>query len=266
MISRTNDNSEEKPGGWAHLKVCFINSWALFMSLTAAFAAALPACCPSSVTAADHVVLLHGLARTHRSMEKMESALKEDGYEVWNISYPSRSNTIENLSVSIHSLISSNAASADRLHFVTHSMGGILVRYMHETQPFTNMGRVVMLSPPSQGSEVVDALHDLPPFHWINGPAGDQLGTSSSNLAASLAPVRFDLGIITGDRSVNWILSAIIPGRDDGKVAVERAKCPGMKDFRVIHATHPFIMKNRTAITLTRRFLKTGSFSEKPDG
>jgi len=68
------------------------------------------------------------------------------------------------------------------------------------------------------------------------------------------------LGIITGDRSINPILSPIIPGVDDGKVALESATIKGMKDFIVIHATHPFIMKNCYAIEHTLSLIKFGHF------
>jgi triacylglycerol lipase len=196
-------------------------------------------------------------------MEDMASALKDAGYTVWNIHYPSRSNTIEVLSDPIRSSISSNSATADKLHFVTHSMGGILMRYMHSANAFTNLGRVVMLSPPNQGSEVVDKLGHLNTFRWINGPAGDQLGTSDTNILSSLPVVDFDLGILTGDRSINLVLSMLIPGDDDGKVSTDSAKCLGMKEFRVIHATHPFIMKNTDAIRFTLNFLEEGTFEEK---
>lgn len=213
--------------------------------------------------AEEHVVLLHGLARTSKSMVKMEKALAKEGYKVWNYQYPSRKKTIEEICAELQPVIVSNTASADRVHFVTHSMGGILMRYMQGTRPFTNLGRVVMLSPPNQGSEVVDKLGGLDAFKFINGPAGDQLGTASTNLLASLPAVDFELGILTGDRSINWILSMLIPGSDDGKVSIERAKCPGMKEFAVVHATHPYMMKNRKSIAMTRNFLRSGSFDEK---
>lgn len=217
---------------------------------------------PPAHSQEEHVVLLHGLARTKRSMKKMEAKLTEEGYKIHNIGYPSRSNAVEVLGKSIRIQIDSMVSSNDVLHFVTHSMGGIIMRHMHAEKPFANLGSVVMLSPPHQGSEVVDKLGHLKTFRWLNGPAGDQLGTSSTNFLASLPTPDFDLGIITGDRSINWILSALIPGKDDGKVSVENAKCEGMQDFMVIHATHPSIMKNRKAIDNTILFLKRGNFAK----
>ena len=68
------------------------------------------------------------------------------------------------------------------------------------------------------------------------------------------------IGIIAGNRSINWINSLMISGANDGKVSVERTKLDGMAGHIVIPATHPFIMRNRTAIRQTLSFLKSGRF------
>ncbi len=208
----------------------------------------------------ERVILLHGLARTSHSMGKMEKALSQAGYQVSNIGYPSRKHTVEDLAKMVKERILEVSDEEDTLHFVTHSMGGILVRYIQKHDPLKNLGKVVMLSPPNQGSEVVDKLGDWKIFQWINGPAGSQLGTEEDGLVKSLGEVNFELGIITGDRSINLILSLLIAGKDDGKVSVENAKVEGMDDFLVLHATHPFIMKNKTAIRQTIHFLHSGQF------
>src|SRR5208283_4161142 len=123
-----------------------------------------------------------------------------------------------------------------------------------------SLGRVVMLAPPNQGSEVVDKLGWLFLFKWINGPAGSELGTGTNSTPKKLGPVNYAVGVIAGDRSINWINSLLIPGRDDGKVSVERTKLAGMSDYIVIHTAHPFIMRNREAIRQTIQFLRTGGF------
>ena len=208
------------------------------------------------------VILLHGLARTKSSMTKMETCLKQAGYSVLNLGYPSRKKNIETL-VRDH-LVPAIQECRDqnpcKIHFITHSMGGILVRYYLKWHQLDVLGRVVMLSPPNAGSEVVDSLKSFFLFKWLNGPAGQQLGTTSDALPIVLGEVDFQPGIITGDRSINLILSWMIPGPDDGKVSVARSKIKGMGDFRVIHATHPFIMKNAEAISMSLHFIKYGSF------
>lgn len=210
----------------------------------------------------EFVVLLHGLARSRDSMAKMAGRLSAEGYRVLNLDYPSTSKTIEAIADEYlpGAIDFCRLNGARRIHFVTHSMGGIVVRYYLARRHLPELGRVVMLSPPNGGSEVVDTFRENWFFQWLNGPAGQELGTGEESLPRRLGPVNFELGIITGDRSINWILSSIIPGEDDGKVSVKNARVEGMQAFLVIHASHPFIMKNREAIRQTLGFLATGKF------
>jgi len=213
--------------------------------------------------AKETVVLLHGLNRTHRAMSKLASALETEGYAVINCDYPSRSAEIQTLSSNLFASLLPKIASAPRVHFVTHSMGGIVLRTYLQTHTLPNLGRVVMLAPPNQGSEVVDKLGWFPPFAWFNGPAGLQLGTNPESLPNRLPPPSFELGVIAGDRTVNPLLSALIPGKDDGKVSQARSQTTGMKDFLILHVTHTFMMRNNKVIAQTQHFLKTGSFEKK---
>ena len=153
----------------------------------------------------------------------------------------------------------------NRVHFVTHSMGGVLVRHYLSIKTIENLGRVVMLSPPNHGSEVIDALADKPGFEFINGPAGKQLGTGPESLLLVLGPANFELGVITGNRSINLINSMMIPDQDDGKVSVASAKLDGMADFLVVSHTHPFIMKARDVIEQAVLFLRHGCFDHRQD-
>lgn len=213
------------------------------------------------------VVLLHGLARSSKSMNKMASFLESKGYPVCNIDYPSTDYDIETL-VDGHVLPAINACAPEQatFHFVTHSMGGIITRQIaqrlgQQAQPAFQIGRVVMLSPPNGGSEVVDKLGAWKPFKWLNGPAGNQLGTGASSKPNTLGAANFEVGVITGNRSINLVLSAMIPGADDGKVSVESAKLEGMADFKVMAATHPFIMRKKSVLKQVAHFLEFGKFT-----
>ena len=210
----------------------------------------------------EHVVILHGLARTSNSMNKLAGYLTDQGYKVVNIDYPSRKYQLSELAKIIRKEAISKTAGANRIHFVTHSMGGIIVRLMQKNDPLPNPGRVVMLSPPNHGSEVVDFLSGLWFFKSINGPAGKQLGTGENSIYRTLGKVNFELGVITGNRSINWINSLIIPGEDDGKVSIESAKTEGMTDFLVVHVSHPFIMNDKTVMAQCVHFLRNGHFKK----
>ena len=117
-----------------------------------------------------------------------------------------------------------------------------------------------MLSPPNQGSEIVDSMRDRCIFRWINGPAGQQLGTGSDSVPRGLGPVDFSLGVIAGDRYIDVYFASLFDGPHDGKVSVARTKVDGMRAFKVVHATHTFMMRNREVMENTAAFLKTGRF------
>jgi hypothetical protein len=213
----------------------------------------------------DCVILLHGLGRTSRSMKNLERSLSLQGYDVINLNYPSTKHPIKFLSEEILSKAIEQCQKRfpPRIHFVTHSLGGIIVRYYLSLHELSNLGRVVMLSPPNQGSELVDRLKKSFIYRKINGPAGQQLGTDKDSLPLSLGPVNFELGVITGNRSFNLLSSMIIPGPDDGSVSVERAKVAGMKDFLVLPHSHTFIVKSKDAIEQVIYFLRYGIFKHE---
>ncbi len=214
--------------------------------------------------ASECVILLHGLARSSASMEALEGRLVQEGYAVSNVDYPSTDHPIETLAPMAveQGLRYCKKQSSQKINFVTHSLGGILVRQYLKTHKRQDIGRVVMLGPPNQGSEVVDNLKDTPGFELIHGPAGRQLGTDPSNLPRSLGPVDFELGVIAGTQSVNLILSTMLPNPDDGKVSVESTKVEGMADFIALPATHPFMMTDEIVIDQTVYFLKNGKFNK----
>ncbi|QSP96442.1 alpha/beta hydrolase [Marinobacter salinisoli] len=211
---------------------------------------------------ASCVVLLHGLARTASSMEDMEHALRRAGFLPINDSYPSRDHPIEELAELAIPPALEKCPTGMTVNFVTHSLGGILVRQYLDQHTIEHLGRVVMLGPPNQGSEVVDELRDVPGFYFINGDAGLQLGTGESSVPKALGKADFDLGIIAGTQSINWILSTLIPDTDDGKVSVENTKLEGMDEHIEMPVTHPFMMQDDEVIAQVIHYLRHGRFFE----
>jgi len=211
----------------------------------------------------DAAVLLHGIARSSSSLAKIERALQDEGLLTLNLDYPSRRMSLEELAETIHPRILGLSGSiSGRLHFVTHSMGGLLARaYLARYRP-ANLGHVVMLGPPNQGSEVADILERNPLYRAFFGPAGAQLVTRRDDVMATmLGTIDYPVGIIAGRHSVYPVASFfVIKEPSDGRVSVRRTAVEGMADHLVLPVTHPTMMNNAEVIRQVIHFLRNGRF------
>lgn len=215
-----------------------------------------------SVAATDYVILLHGLGRTPLSMKRIEWTLQGQNYRVINVAYPSTRVSVQDaadhwLDGVLKTRVTDPTA---KIHFVGHSLGGIVLRQYLTNHEIPNLGRVVMLAPPNHGSELADRLRNNCLYRLATGPAGQQLGTSEGSVPNQLGPVDFELGVIAGDRSFNPLFSSWIPGPDDGKVSVRSARIPGA-DFLLVHHSHTWMAWSSDVNSAIEVFLHTGHFT-----
>lgn len=222
---------------------------------------------PAHPIAPETVVLLHGLGRTGGSMWWLARALRREGYRVAAPSYPWRTRPLEELAREWLPEQLAQHAEAPRIHFVTHSMGGILVRaWLRECGAPDNLGRVVMLAPPNAGSEIPDRLAGFAPFRWLVGGNGPRLGTAPDSLPRALGPwpaPASDLGIIGGNRSLNGLLGYGLPLPHDGKVSVASTHLAGERDHIVLPFSHTWLGWHRKTAACVSRFLREGCFSAR---
>jgi pimeloyl-ACP methyl ester carboxylesterase len=228
--------------------------------------AALPA-----ATLPETVVLLHGLGMSGWTMSRIEHRLASEGYRVVNLTYPSRTVPVETLAGEWlpAQLAAHEIAAAPRVNFVTHSMGGIVVRAWLDDfrqrgiAPPANLGRTVMLAPPNQGTVVAEKLAGFSPFRWFTGVNGHRLGTSAAGLPRSLGPWPAnagELGIIAGNRWVNPLFIFWFDGPNDGTVAVTHTHLASERAHQVLPYSHALLPWRDTALDLVSAFLRTGTF------
>jgi pimeloyl-ACP methyl ester carboxylesterase len=211
---------------------------------------------------ADTIVLLHGLGRSSASMLVLKHRLEGEGYRVISESYASTDQEIDDHTQWLKGVLTRCCSSGSgATHFVTHSLGGIVLRQYLAGNELPDLGRVVMLAPPNQGSELADFFMNSDLYKSLAGPTGQQLGTDAGSIPNILRPVDFELGVIAGDFSYIPWTSRLIPGPDDGVVAVDRARIAGMSDFLVVDSSHSFIMNSKEVASEVISFIQTGSFT-----
>ena len=210
---------------------------------------------------ADRVVLLHGLGRTRNNMLILEWRLERLGHHVCNVGYDTRVRDIRDAVASVRRSIEACGRGPEgRLHFVTHSLGGLVLRALLADSPPPRLGRAVMLAPPNQGSEIADRLRALGWLEPVLGPLAPQLGTGPHDLPRRLPAPDLPFGVIAGDAWINPAGPLWLPAPHDGTVSVESTRLRGMRDHIVLPHSHTFIVAAASVADQVDRFLRDGAF------
>lgn len=210
----------------------------------------------------DHVILLDGIAHGGYDMGRLARTLNREGYQVLNLGYPSTSLPISEIAGAYlpEQLATYLPEDGRTVHFMTHSMGGIVLRQFMNGVGMPRMGRAVMFAPPNHGSEVAERLRDFFFYQWYFGPAGQEIGIGPESVPLSLPAADFEVGIIAGEISIDPWFDPLFDERHDGKVSVASTRLEGMKDFRVVQSSHYGMHFNREVHTMAMRFLSNGRF------
>ena len=193
-------------------------------------------------------------------MRPLALRLERSGYRVHNLGYSSTRSDPRALVDWLSGEVAARCAGARRVHFVGHSLGGILARALLARQRPAGLGRVVLLAPPNRGSEWVDWLGDWPLFEALLGPTARALGTGPESLPNQIPAPDYELGVIAGTGSLNPVGDALLEGDHDGTVRVENARLSGMRDFLTLPVSHTFIMRSPQVARHVLRFLREGRF------
>lgn len=207
-------------------------------------------------------ILLHGLGRDASIMKPLQIALQEKHLNVYNISYPSKQKNIPELAKYIAKNIKERYPNK-QFNFVTHSLGSIVLRYIHAHQLLPNIQRVVMLTPPNHGTPVIDFLRRFGFFRKDWGPAALQLATDDAGIFKTLPnQIDFECGILAGNKTIDpWFSWTLFRGaEDDGKVSVESTKLNGMKTHKVLPVAHGGFPGDKRVIHQVLYFLENGVF------
>jgi triacylglycerol esterase/lipase EstA (alpha/beta hydrolase family) len=196
-------------------------------------------------------------------LNAIKRALEEKGFRVHNFGYPSTSESIEDIADMLNEDIRKLQDENRRIHFVTHSMGAIVLRYYLAHYRPKNPGRIVMIAPPNRGSIIAAYLKKWPPYRWFFGRAGQDLARASGSLTMQLPSPGVEFGIIAGGVGGSLGLNPAIPGDNDGTVGVEETKLDKMKDFILIKGQHSTLLHQHSVIRNVIAFILYGEFLHK---
>ena len=207
------------------------------------------------------VVLIHGMVRSSKSLHAMEAPFLEAGYRVFAFDYPSTQLTIPESAEYLRRALSS-LEGIEEINFVVHSMGGLVVRSYLQKEPDPRIRRMVMLGVPNLGAHLADRLKENVLYRGILGPAGQQLISATDGFIAGLPVPKFEFAVIAGGRGTPNGYNPLIPGDDDGTVAVESTRLPGAADFIQLPVLHSFMMAHRDVVAASVRFVTTGAIRD----
>jgi pimeloyl-ACP methyl ester carboxylesterase len=172
----------------------------------------------------EAVILIHGIVRSSKSMRTLARhlELEAEGVQTFGFTYPSTRVDIAQAAKFLDSAIKS-LEGIERIHFVAHSMGGLVVRAWAAEHSDPRIGRLVMIATPNRGAELADRFERNMLYRVVFGQAGQQLTRADDGFIAKLPAPEFEFGVIAGGKGGSGY-NPLIPGDNDGTVSVDSTK------------------------------------------
>ncbi|MGH8583334.1 MAG: esterase/lipase family protein [Gammaproteobacteria bacterium] len=215
---------------------------------------------PGTSESSDTVVLVHGLYMNGWDMALLRARLKHAGFATWQFSYPSlHASPVENARA-----LAAFVAGIDAgvVHFIAHSLGGLVLHHLFRQAPDERPGRAVTLGAPHCGSHAAMHIADSRWATKLLGHSADQ------GLLGDLPPwpaVR-ELGVIAGSRSLGLgKFLGPLETPNDGTVAVSETEVSGAADRIVLHVAHIEMLFSSEVAHQTVCFLRNGRFARLAD-
>ena len=207
------------------------------------------------------VVLVHGLWMHGVAMWPLRRRVRRAGYAARVYSYPSvRCDLRENARRLAHHL---QASGADRLHLVAHSMGGIVALNAAALLPAGVVGRIVLIGTPFAESF---SARELDRSRWgrrLLGACMPQWLHERRAFATDAALASFDIGVIAGTGRIGMgrLIAPRLPTPNDGVVAVDETRVPGMRDHLVLPVSHTAMLISSGVARQVCAYLSCGAFA-----
>lgn len=204
------------------------------------------------------VVLLHGLWRSLWAMDPIARHLHNEGFHTVNLPYPSFRQGLDQITENIYQELILHSKGGP-IHFVTHSLGGIVLRKLLHELPREQTGRIVMLAPPNQGCEIIDWLDGYKPLKSLLGPAGHALHRGKVDVP--IIDITTDTAVIMGQRCAIPFFKRLLEPNNDGIVSVDSGKMEGINEFHVVDSDHTFITTEPEVMKIATQFIQRGQSS-----
>lgn len=207
------------------------------------------------------VVLIHGLWMPGIEMQLLGNRLNHAGFITRQFTYKSvRSSPLEN-TIDLQRFIKD--IKAPELHFVCHSLGGLIVRHLFNEYPDQRPGRIVTLGTPHSASSSAKTLTKIFAGRLL-------LGKSTEHGLLGAVPAwqsNNELGVIAGTLRLG--LGMIVPGiarPNDGSVTVQETMLENMSDHIILPVSHFGMLLSKRVAYQTIHFLQNGKFDHQQAG